>query len=279
FRQAALLAALPVTALAVVLGAQLPGLTSTNDAAEGAGPNPLPVPRTASGCLASYTSHRAADGTFSAELTIRVSDDADGRTARPVLSFRLPAGQRLTSAGGNGRPHQSGRRVTLRLPDPTTGGRPATLTLRGTYDAASRGAADDFMVDGLPCERASTSVILAPPVPGTEGAASTAAEDRARGNAASGDSETPREGGRRGPATATTRPAGRTPSSPGAVPTASAAPTPSGATPASPAPGTSTAAPSPTGSPDPQPTGADDVSPSPNAEPSSPAAASPSPTS
>lgn len=160
-RRAVLLAALPATAVAAAFAVQLPGLTSTRDGA-GAGPDAAPAPAAVSGCLARYTSHRAADGTFAAEVAVTVVGAAPAD--EPVLSFTLPPGQRLTVAGGQERVEQSGRTVSLPLPRPA-GARPVTVSIQGTYDAASDGTARDFTVDGVACERSSTSVTSVSPSP------------------------------------------------------------------------------------------------------------------
>lgn len=270
FRRGVLLAALPAVAAAAVLGAQLPGLTSTDGAAEGAGGNASPAPPI--GCLAHYASRRAADGTFSADLTIRLTRIGDGGAARPVLSFTLPAGQRLTGAGRNGQPRQAGRRVTLPLPGSAADGRPVTLALRGTYDTAVPAVADGFAVDDVPCERASASVILTPPVSVTkDGGTPSTGDDRRPRSAADDAPGSPAQNGRRG-AAPTTRLSGAAPSPRGSSP-ASAAPAPSAAAPSSPAPTTSAAGPSP--SADPEPSGTGDVSSSPDAGPSPSGSATP----
>ncbi|SCG54128.1 serine/threonine-protein kinase [Micromonospora halophytica] len=152
-RRGLLLAAVPSTALAAVLAAQLPGLTSTDDAAEGAGAG---SDASSSGCTARYTSHRASDGTFTADLTVTHAGAA--RSENRTLSFALPAGQRLT--GGTEGVHllRRVRNVTVRVDGPAGPDGTTTVGLWGTYDDSTRGEPTGFAVNGVPCRRASTSI-------------------------------------------------------------------------------------------------------------------------
>ncbi|MGC5022375.1 protein kinase domain-containing protein [Micromonospora sp. DT47] len=155
-RRGLLLAAAPataLTALTAVLAAQLPGLTSANDAAEGAGTG---VASPAAGCTARYTADRAPDATFRADLT--VTSTGPQAPQAWILSFALPAGQRLTGSSGDVRLRQRAGTVTVDVGRAAPAGT-ATIGLRGTYDTtAAGGEPTGFALNGLPCGRASTSI-------------------------------------------------------------------------------------------------------------------------
>ncbi|MFC7546851.1 protein kinase [Plantactinospora sp. GCM10030261] len=158
-RRQAFVAAVPTVAVAALLVAQLPGLTSTDDAAEGAGAAGT------EGCVARYTARHVTDGTFTAALAVT---NTGGRTLPDwSLSFSLPAGHRLTD-GGPG-VAQQGRTVTVTPDDPIAAAGTVTLDLSGTYDVTGGGAPTGFTVNGVSCERASTSVVSTPQTPVTDG--------------------------------------------------------------------------------------------------------------
>ncbi|MFF5173361.1 protein kinase [Micromonospora sp. NPDC000089] len=240
--RAVLLTAAPAVALAAVFAGQLPGLTSTDDAAEGAAAGP------AAGCTARYTANRAPDGTFTADLTVtRTGPRSSDAWA---LSFGLPAGQRVTGGSDNARLTQRADRVTVDLGAPPAAGT-ATVTLRGTYRSADRGGPTDFALDGLPCGQAATSITSTTAAQPSEvtGAPAGGADGGGAGAPVSGGARAthgPRAGDPVGPAanpkpTATDGPA---PTPPGA-PTASATAVP-GSTTAVPRPAPTSAEPSPT---------------------------------
>ncbi|WBB76653.1 serine/threonine-protein kinase [Micromonospora sp. WMMD1128] len=148
-RRALLVGSLPVALAGAVLAAQLPGLSSTGDAAEGAAELPSAAPF---GCAVAWSSDRATDGTFGADVTVEVSGPRPA--GEPVLSFRLPPGQRLTAPLDR---WQSGRQVRL----PVTVDRAGTtrLPLRGTWTDRTGTAADSFAVGGVPCRRSAIVTI------------------------------------------------------------------------------------------------------------------------
>lgn len=251
-RRSLLLAVAPATALAAVLTAQLPGLTSADDAAEGAGAGESSA---ASDCIARYTTRRAPDGTFTADLA--VSHTGAQAPASWVLSFALPPGQRLTDSSAAVRLGPGTDTVTIDLggdepPDGT-----ATVSLRGTYEAAGEGMASNFALNGLRCREASTSITsmtLTTPGPG--------------------DRETDRNpsGGRGGDATggSSDAPASEDPTGsddPTGNPDGSLSPTPD-ASDTAPTPSTPPATPSPTGSPAGTPSPSAGSGDGPSAEPS-----------
>ncbi|MEH0845627.1 cellulose binding domain-containing protein, partial [Micromonospora sp. CPCC 205711] len=242
-RQGLLMAAVPATALTAVLAAQLPGLTSTNDAAEGAGGQPgSPAP----GCTARYDAYRSPDGSFTAELTVT---EAGARTpGRWLVSFAVPAGQRLVASSGAVRLEQRADSVTIDVARTGSDGT-ATIGLRGRY-GTGEGEPTDFALNGTPCGRASTSIVSTTTTTGAKPAGDGAPE-AGPGEPASGDG-TPR--GRRRDASTGQRPSGG--SDAGATPTAdpspssrgSSAPLPPARTPDAPTP-TPTEAPTQTPGP------------------------------
>ncbi|MFR9778958.1 protein kinase domain-containing protein [Micromonospora sp. MS34] len=245
-RHAVLAGALPVVVAGAVVAAQLPDLTSTDDAAEGA----AQASTAPSACTVRYFAQRDTDGTFRADVAVTLT--ADPRSSAAVLSFRLPAGQRLTSPASG---RQSGRQVRIPLTLDASGA--AAARLGGTYRSRDGSSADAFTVAGVPCLESSTLV--------------TGAGAGAGGPGTDPAPPTPVRTTRRDRPTRAGTPAGTSENTP-----AGSAPTPAGpTTPGSVSP--SASAPEPSATVEPSAT-----APSPTAEPASPTtspdAESPAPT-
>ncbi|MCZ7437779.1 protein kinase [Micromonospora sp. WMMC241] len=148
-RRALLVGGLPVVLAGAVLAAQLPGLSSTGDAAEGAAEPPSGAPF---GCAVAWSADRATDGTFGADVSVEVTGPRPA--GEPVLSFRLPPGQQLTAPLDR---WQSGRQV--RLPVAVDPAGTTRLPLRGTWTDRAGTVADSFAIGGVPCRRSTVVTI------------------------------------------------------------------------------------------------------------------------
>ncbi|WP_255607795.1 serine/threonine-protein kinase [Micromonospora sp. PLK6-60] len=177
-RRAVLVGGVPAVLAGAVLAAQLPGFTSTRDAAEGATQASEPAAR---GCTVAYAAQRAVDGTFAAEITVEATGAQPA--GQRVLSFRFPPGQRLGAPQDR---WQSGQQVRIPLPAGATA--EVRVPLRGTYTGGAGAAAEGFALAGVPCRNSSALVTVA----GADGSSATAGQLPAPGGGGAAPGDAPR---------------------------------------------------------------------------------------
>ncbi|GIJ24092.1 serine/threonine-protein kinase [Micromonospora lutea] len=169
-RRRGLVLAAPAAAV-VALAGILPGLVAAD---EGSADPPV----SEAGCTVGYRAQQAADGHFTAQISVTGSGQpAAGRRA---LTFTLPASQHLLDVRGATWSHDD-QRVTLRLAEPSEPGAGVTATLHGRVEAGGHETPDRFSLAGVACQHADTHVrtsvlasASAEPAPSTKGSSGQA---------------------------------------------------------------------------------------------------------